>query len=159
MGKDSHEEQALWRFARIHLGVGRSDRFGHPLNRSYVRLMSDDDILRAAVGLTPADVAKVRYFGGNSLARLQELAASRHVGLSRGAEGLDSRSGSVTVGRMEPKLLRMPQVAQLLSLSRSQVYALASRGEIPTIRLGSSLRVPADALNEWIARNTQMPVR
>ena len=58
---------------------------------------------------------------------------------------------------MEAKLLRMADAAKVLSLSRSQIYELARRGAIPTIRLGSSLRVPAAALDQLIEERTSRP--
>jgi excisionase family DNA binding protein len=57
----------------------------------------------------------------------------------------------------EPKLLRMADAADALSVSRSKIYELAARGEIPTVRVGASLRVPAAALDAWIAERTKAP--
>lgn len=56
---------------------------------------------------------------------------------------------------VERKLLRMAEAAEAMAVSRSTVYELAARGEIPTVRIGSSLRVPADALDRWIAERTK----
>ena len=44
--------------------------------------------------------------------------------------------------RLQPIMLRPREVAELLSLSRSEVYRLIERGEIPAVRIGSSVRVP-----------------
>ena len=44
--------------------------------------------------------------------------------------------------RPEPIMLRPAEVAALLSLSRSEVYRLIDRGEIPSVRIGRSRRVP-----------------
>jgi excisionase family DNA binding protein len=49
-------------------------------------------------------------------------------------------------------LLRPTEVAETLGVGRSKAYELIAAGTIPSIRLGSSLRVPADALRAWIAR-------
>lgn len=55
----------------------------------------------------------------------------------------------------EPRLLRIGEVAELLGVSRSKAYAILASGGIPTIRLGGRcLRVPLDALREWIARRS-----
>jgi excisionase family DNA binding protein len=51
-------------------------------------------------------------------------------------------------------LLRMPEAAALLGVSRSKAYELAGSGDLPIVRLGRSLRVPAEGLDEWIRRNT-----
>ena len=41
------------------------------------------------------------------------------------------------------------------SVSRSRAYELIAQGTIPSIKLGTSLRVPFDALRIWIAE--QLP--
>ncbi len=58
---------------------------------------------------------------------------------------------------MEPKLLRIADAAKLMSISRSAAYLLAQRGEIPTVRVGHSVRVPIAALEEWLAARTRQP--
>lgn len=55
------------------------------------------------------------------------------------------------------KLLRAPEVAAILGLSRSQVYGLLACGRLPALRIGRSVRVPLHALEQWIAQNTQGP--
>lgn len=57
---------------------------------------------------------------------------------------------------MERILLRPTEAAELLGVGRSKVYQLLSNGEIPGIRLGNSVRVPADALRDWVA--DQLPI-
>jgi excisionase family DNA binding protein len=47
------------------------------------------------------------------------------------------------------ELLTVPEVAQRLKLSKSQVYLLCQQGRIPTITLGKSVRNPLDELEEW----------
>ena len=49
-------------------------------------------------------------------------------------------------------LLRPSEVADTLGIGRSKAYELIASGVIPSIRLGASVRVPADALRTWIAR-------
>lgn len=44
--------------------------------------------------------------------------------------------------RPEPIMLRPAEVAALLGLSRSEVYRLIERGDIPSARFGRSVRVP-----------------
>lgn len=44
--------------------------------------------------------------------------------------------------RPEPIMLRPREVAELLRLSRSEVYRLIERGTIPAVRIGRSVRVP-----------------
>ncbi len=49
-------------------------------------------------------------------------------------------------------LLRPEDAARELGIGRSKTYELLRRGEIPSIRIGRSVRVPAAQLREWIAR-------
>jgi excisionase family DNA binding protein len=49
-------------------------------------------------------------------------------------------------------LLTITETAQALRLSRAQVYNLVNRGELQTIKIGSSRRVPLSALEEYIQR-------
>ena len=50
----------------------------------------------------------------------------------------------------EPILLKPAKVAELLGLGRSQVYRMLADGVLPSVRLGSSVRVPAGELRTWI---------
>ena len=52
---------------------------------------------------------------------------------------------------MEPLLLRAEEVAEALGLGRSKVYELMASGELPTVRIGRAVRVPAEALRDWVA--------
>lgn len=51
---------------------------------------------------------------------------------------------------MDQILLRPTEVADTLAIGRSKAYALIASGEIPSVRIGSSVRVPAEALRRWI---------
>jgi excisionase family DNA binding protein len=44
------------------------------------------------------------------------------------------------------RLLRIGEVADLLRISRTKVYELMSSGEIPSLHVGRSRRVPLRAL-------------
>ena len=48
--------------------------------------------------------------------------------------------------------LRPAEVAIALGIGRSKAYELIAAGEIPSIRLGGSVRVPLDALRAWMDR-------
>ena len=50
----------------------------------------------------------------------------------------------------ERLLLRVDEVARLLSLGRSKTYELIAAGTLPTVRLGRSVRVPVEALRRWL---------
>ncbi|MGC8513834.1 MAG: helix-turn-helix domain-containing protein [Acidimicrobiales bacterium] len=45
------------------------------------------------------------------------------------------------------------QVAHLLSVTPPTVYRMVREGDLPSVRIGSSIRVPADALTEYLARH------
>ena len=55
---------------------------------------------------------------------------------------------------MDKLLLRPVEVAEIVGVGRSKVYELISAGELPSIRLGGSIRVPVDQLREWVNRKT-----
>jgi len=58
------------------------------------------------------------------------------------------------MSRMEKLLLRPVEAAEAIGIGRSKMYELLGSGAIPSIRIGSSVRVPVEALREWIARQT-----
>ena len=53
---------------------------------------------------------------------------------------------------MERIAYRVTEAADAIGISRAKAYELISRGELPSIRIGSSVRVPVDALRAWIDR-------
>lgn len=60
------------------------------------------------------------------------------------------------VPTFEPALLRGAEVAELTGCSRALAYRLMQRGTIPVIRIpnGKTVRVPREALMDWIRNNT-----
>jgi predicted DNA-binding transcriptional regulator AlpA len=52
----------------------------------------------------------------------------------------------------ERLLFSVPDVEAATGFSRSQVYAMLRRGELPSVTIAGRLRVPADALRALIAR-------
>ncbi len=51
------------------------------------------------------------------------------------------------------KLLYTPvEAAHALGVSRSTLYALMATGDVPSVRIGASRRVPADGLRRYIDR-------
>jgi excisionase family DNA binding protein len=53
---------------------------------------------------------------------------------------------------MDKLLLTPEQAAELLSISRSKLYELIARGELDSVRIGASRRVPTAALEDFVAR-------
>jgi excisionase family DNA binding protein len=52
-----------------------------------------------------------------------------------------------------PRLLTVPQVAEILGLSLSQTYTLVKRGEIRSVRIGRSVRLIPSHVEEFIEAN------
>ena len=48
------------------------------------------------------------------------------------------------------KILTVLEVAELLKLSKCKVYALAKSGEIPTVKIGGSIRVILEELEKHL---------
>lgn len=59
------------------------------------------------------------------------------------------------VGYPERILLDSVEVASLLGLSRTKVFQMMARAELPVMRIGRCVRVPRSALEEWIAGGTE----
>jgi putative molybdopterin biosynthesis protein len=50
-----------------------------------------------------------------------------------------------------PRLLRIPEVAQMLAVSPQRAYELARKDLLPVVRVGRQVRVDQRRLEEWIA--------
>ena len=48
------------------------------------------------------------------------------------------------------KLLTVAEVQELLSIGRTRVFSLIASGNLRSVLIGSSRRIPADALEEFI---------
>jgi excisionase family DNA binding protein len=59
---------------------------------------------------------------------------------------------------MEESLLRSGEVAEILKVSISMAYSLMRRGDIPTVRIGSSVRVRKGDLDRYIEENVTQTV-
>jgi excisionase family DNA binding protein len=55
-----------------------------------------------------------------------------------------------TATRLERELLTPRQVAQVLELSRSRVYQLLGAGDIRSVKVGASRRIPRACLTDYI---------
>ena len=65
---------------------------------------------------------------------------------------LESGSIASAQGLDELALLRIQEVAGILAVSRSKVYELIRSGDLPSIMIGGSRRVPVAMLREWLRR-------
>jgi len=52
---------------------------------------------------------------------------------------------------VEPLALSISQAASALSVSERQIYVLAARDGLPTIKIGGRRLVRVDDLREWLA--------
>lgn len=62
----------------------------------------------------------------------------------------DGEAPSRAQAHIERLLLRPAEVADALGICRTQAYNLINAGTLPSIRIGTSVRVPLDALRRWI---------
>lgn len=51
--------------------------------------------------------------------------------------------------------LKVPEVAQVLRIARSRAYELVADGEIPSVRIGRSVRVSRVELARWLEHQRQ----
>jgi excisionase family DNA binding protein len=58
---------------------------------------------------------------------------------------------------MENLLMRATEVAAALGVGRATAYELMASGELPTVRIGRSVRVPRAELEQWVRRQTHRP--
>jgi excisionase family DNA binding protein len=53
--------------------------------------------------------------------------------------------------RVPPALMRPPEVAEYLGISRSKTYAMLAAGSLPgVVRIGASVRVHRPTLEAWL---------
>ncbi|CVK18404.1 hypothetical protein SPSPH_044760 [Sporomusa sphaeroides DSM 2875] len=51
-----------------------------------------------------------------------------------------------------PLVLNTKQVAEILSISTNQVYAMLKEGTLPRVQIGRVYKVYRDALRDWLSR-------
>ena len=56
-----------------------------------------------------------------------------------------------------PLVLRVEDLTQMLSIGRNTAYALVRSGEIRSIRIGKSYRIPKEAIEEYISKHQASP--
>lgn len=57
--------------------------------------------------------------------------------------------------QLPPPLLKVPEVAGVLNCSKAYIYQLIKRKEIPSVQIGSAVRVRPEDLERYIAENLQ----
>ena len=71
--------------------------------------------------------------------------------------GMEHVNSNLNQTKELPRLLRIPTVAEVLAISRPQVYSLIYRGELPCVRIGRSVRVPEAAVRQIAERGLTHP--
>ena len=56
-----------------------------------------------------------------------------------------------------PLVLRVEDLSQMLSIGRNTAYALVRSGEIRSIRIGKSYRIPREAIEEYLSNHHNTP--
>ena len=56
---------------------------------------------------------------------------------------------------IQPLLLRIPEAAAMLRLSRAKVYQLIDVEGLPVVRFGRAVRVPHALLQQWVEQRMQ----
>jgi excisionase family DNA binding protein len=98
-----------------------------------------------------------------SLKQLKEALQAHHQALEKLESALlefeQSISGEASLRaqgeewRAGVQLLSIPQVCQELGMGKSWIYRRLRSGEIPSIRLGRSIKVRRDELEEYLQRH------
>lgn len=57
--------------------------------------------------------------------------------------------------QLPPPLLKVPEVAGILNCSKAYIYQLIKRKEIPSVQIGSAVRIRQEDLEHYIAENLQ----
>ena len=55
--------------------------------------------------------------------------------------------------------LKVPEVAEVLRIARSRAYELVGSGEIPSVRIGRSVRVSRKELDRWLEEQHEPSTR
>ena len=123
----------------ITLGALRADRATHQRERAI------------AAGLLPARRQR-HHPGPRSLVLRRARRPATHNPAGR-CRRLPS-AVATTAGRcaMPRLLLTVPEAAESLAISRSKLYELLASGDVASIRIDGSRRIPLTALEEYVSR-------
>ncbi len=53
---------------------------------------------------------------------------------------------------MEKLLLKVSEAGEMLGVGRSRMYEMLATKELPSCRIGKSIRIPVKALDEWVEK-------
>jgi excisionase family DNA binding protein len=72
---------------------------------------------------------------------------------------LRKRQADASVTSVDPshlQLLAVPEVARLLGVGRTTIYALINARELQTVKIGTSRRISVISLQQYIQKHTQV---
>lgn len=55
--------------------------------------------------------------------------------------------------------LKVPEVARILRIARSRAYEMVGSGDIPSVRIGRSLRISRVEFDHWLKERSQSDTR
>ena len=67
------------------------------------------------------------------------------------------RNHTTTTTVLGPLLLTALQAAQLLAVGRTSVYELIATGDLATVHIGRSMRIPADSVRAFVELRRRRP--
>ena len=56
---------------------------------------------------------------------------------------------------MMEKIYTVSEISRILKMSRSKIYLLIQRKEIPHLKIGRNVRITESQLREWIEQNKE----
>lgn len=115
-----------------------------PVNPDLARLLEDPT---KAAEVPPEAIARL-------IGELEQMKATLWARLIRGDVNGQGRPEAPE----EDRLLTIASVADRLGVPKSYAYELARRGDLPTVRLGKYVRVPASALQELLGRHRKKTI-
>ncbi len=68
------------------------------------------------------------------------------------------RSSTRTSDRTDSWLLDSREVSELLGIGRTKVFQMMARAELPVVHLGRCVRVPRQALDDWVKNRTLISI-
>ena len=70
---------------------------------------------------------------------------------------MEKESNSRAVELADMRLLLKPEECALaLAVSRARVYEMLASGDLPSVKIGRSRRIPVAALKRWVERETEL---
>lgn len=55
------------------------------------------------------------------------------------------------------EFLTVEEVAERLRIKPTTIYSHCRKGDFPHVRIGGSVRIPSDKLEDWLIKNTIQP--